>query len=314
MTTHSDDGAVSTFVAGLGAQFARVERFKDTADPASILRGGRLVTEFLQPRLPELRAAAGLPGGRGSRARGRRLADEARTRAMENDLPVFCYWNSGPDHAPEVARACMAQLRDLHPEAHMLDAVSVRELIDIPDRIASVLETDRPAHFADYVRVALLEKYGGIWVDATCWVPGPLDVAVLPYLTAGVVYPRWTSGQIGNWFIAAASDSLVITLQRIALDMWWNERTDLPDYFLYHRIFETLHTLVPEFRGQWAEAATLSSAASHLLQLSMMQPWFAGVGDIIDRLSIVQKLSYKYDPAAVPDGSILRHVLDTRSL
>lgn len=310
----TDESALAAFVAGLDAQFARVEKFKDTADPASARRGGRLVTEFLELRLPELRAAAGLPRGRGSRARGRQLAREAHTRAVENDLPVFCYWNSGPDNAPEVARACMAQLRALHPEAHMLDAASVRELIDIPDRIASVLETDRPAHFADYVRVALLEKYGGIWVDATCWVPEPLDLAVLPYLEAGVVYPRWTSEQIGNWFIAAASGSLIITLQRLALEMWWRERSDLPDYFLYHRIFEALHALVPEFRGQWAEATTLSSAASHLLQLSMMQPWFPGFGEIIDRLSIVQKLSYKYDPAAVPDGSILRHLLDTRSL
>lgn len=310
----SDEGALSAFVAGLDAQFARVEKFKDTADPAAERRAGRLVTDFLRPRLPQLRAAAGLPAGHGSRARGRQLAREARIRAVENDLPVFCYWNSGADNAPEVARACMAQLRELHPEAHMLDAGSVREFIDIPARIASVLEHDRPAHFADYVRVALLEKHGGIWVDATCWVPEPLELAVLPYLEAGVVYPRWTSGQIGNWFIAAASDSLVITLQRIALEMWWTERSDLPDYFLYHRIFETLHTLVPEFRGQWAEATTLSSAASHLLQLSMMQPWFPGFGDIMDKLSIVQKLSYKYDPASVPDGSILRHLLDTRSL
>lgn len=305
---------LSAFVAGLDAQLSRVDHFKDTADPAAAVRGGRIVTEFLRPRVPELREAAGLPAGRGSTAHGRRLAHADHARVAATELAVFSYWNSGADAAPDLVRACRAQLLNLHPDTRFLDAASVRDLIRIPDRVASVLERDHPAHFADYVRVALLEKYGGIWVDATCWVPHRLDRAVPPYLDAGVVYPRWATGQIGNWFIAAVPGSLIITLQRIALEMWWNERSDLPDYFIYHRIFETLQSLIPEFRGQWSEAAFLSSAASHLLQLSMMQPWFPALGELVNGLSIVQKLSYKYDPASVPDGSVLTHLLQTRSL
>ncbi|MCR2783100.1 MULTISPECIES: capsular polysaccharide synthesis protein [unclassified Microbacterium] len=307
-------GGLSAFTAGLDAQFSRVDQFMDTADPAAARRGARIVTEFLRPRVPQLREQAGLPAGRGTAARGRGLAAADHALAADVDLPVYCYWNSGMAAAPELVRACMLQLREHHPAAQFLDAASVRDLIDIPDRIAAVLETDRPAHFADFVRVALLERYGGIWVDATCWVPHRLERVILPFLDAGVVYPRWTTGQIGNWFIAAVPGSLVITLQRIALEMWWTERSDLPDYFLYHRIFEALHSLVPEFRGEWSEASFLSSAASHLLQLSMMQPWFPALGDLIDGLSIVQKLSYKYDPASVPEGSVLTHLLQTHSL
>jgi hypothetical protein len=205
-------------------------------------------------------------------------------------------------------------LRAFHPDARVLDASSVRELIGIPPRVAEVLEADHPAHFSDFVRVSLLERYGGIWVDATCWVPGPLPPAVTPLLTAGVLYPRWTTGQIGNWFIAAVPDALVIRLQRIALEMWWTSRSDLPDYFLYHRVFEALRSLIPEFRGLWAQAPFLSSAASHLLQLSMMQRWSPGVAEVVQGLSIVQKLSHKFDPADVPEGSILERLLRTHAL
>lgn len=314
MSDQSALDGLASLRAGLEAQLSRVERFKDAADPAAALRGSRLVTEFLHPRVPELRAAAALPAGHGSSAHGRELALVEGARAVDVELPVFCYWGTGIDGAPEIVRACVDRLLSLHPDARILDASSVRELIGIPTRVAEVLEEDHPAHFSDFVRVSLLERYGGIWVDATCWVPDRLSPAVAPLLTAGVVYPRWTTGQIGNWFIAAVPDALVIRLQRIALEMWWTSRSDLPDYFLYHRVFEALRSLIPEFRGQWAQVPFLSSAASHLLQLSMMQRWSPGVADAVRGLSVVQKLSHKFDPADVPEGSILDHLLRTHAL
>ncbi len=313
-TGASEVGPVAAFVAGLESQLSRMERFKDAVDPAAARRGGRIVTEFFTPRVPALRAAAGLPAGHGRASRGRRLAARDGGRVDSAELKVYCYWDAGIDQAPELVRACIARVRELHPDARVLDSTGIHELITVPERVTAVLAEDHKAHYADYVRVALLEKYGGIWVDATCWLPGPLDEAILPYLGAGVVYPRWTHREIGNWFIAAVPGSLVITLQRVALEMWWEARDDVPDYFLYHRIFETLHSLIPEFRGQWSRVPSLSSTASHLLQLSMMEPWFPGVADIMARLSIVQKLSYKYDPDAVPDGSILARLLEHGAL
>ncbi len=264
--------------------------------------------------MPELRAAAGLPSGRGRVAHGRRLAAADGGRVGSDELPVYCYWDTGVDAAPELVRACMDRLQQVHPDARLLDATGIHELIAVPERVTAVLAEDHKAHYADYLRVALLEKYGGIWVDATCWLPGPLHRSILTYLDAGVVYPRWTHREIGNWFIASVPGSLIITLQRLALEMWWEERSDVPDYFLYHRVFETLHELIPEFRGQWSRVPSLSSTASHLLQLSMMQPWFPGVADIMARLSIVQKLSYKYDPESVPEGSILARLLEHGAL
>ena len=185
----------------------------------------------------------------------------------------------------------------------MLDGTSARALVEIPDAVADALEKDHPAHFSDFVRVSVLDRLGGIWVDATCWAPAPLPQAVAPLLTAGALYPRWTRRQIGNWFIAAVPSTPLIRLQRLALEAWWESGGGIPDYFLYHRIFEVLFDLVPEFRGQWDAAPPLSSAASHLLQLGMMQPWDPDALRFVAGASIVQKLSYKYD--AVPAGSVL---------
>ncbi len=178
-----------------------------------------------------------------------------------------------------------------------------------PRRVSSLLEHDRPAHFSDYVRTAVLERHGGIWVDATLWLPGTLDASAKGLLRSGVVLPRYTRRGIANWFIAAQPGSLVMGLQRRALELWWNTFDDLPDYFLYHRIFDVLCSLVPEFRGQWYAARRLSATTTHGLQLEMMMPLRPDRLAAIQASAPMQKLSYKYDE--VPEGSVLEYLLGT---
>ncbi|MFC8681253.1 capsular polysaccharide synthesis protein [Microbacterium ureisolvens] len=309
------DGIPNPF-EGLEAQLRRADRFRDTVDPVAAIAAYRTFADFLRPRLPELRTAAGLPAEAGSRKDGRIIAARDGARVDPRDLKLYTFWNTPLESAPPLVRACVAELTRLHAGGStpltVLDGASARELVEIPDAVADALEKDHPAHFSDFVRVSVLDRLGGIWVDATCWAPEPLPAAVAPLLTAGALYPRWTRRQIGNWFIAAVPATPLIGLQRLALEAWWESGGGIPDYFLFHRIFEVLLDLVPEFHGQWDAAPTLSSAASHLLQLGMMQPWDADAMRFVAGASIVQKLSYKYD--AAPEGSVLDRLVSEGAL
>jgi hypothetical protein len=309
------DGIPNPF-EGLEAQLQRADRFRDSVDPVAAIAAYRTFTEFLRPRLPELRIAAGLPEHAGTRKDGRLLAHRDGGRVDPSALNLYTFWNSPLDSAPPLVQACVGEMARLHDDLPtpltVLDGTSARELVEIPDAVADALEKDHPAHFSDFVRISVLDRLGGIWVDATCWAPAPLPQAVAPLLTAGALYPRWTRRQIGNWFIAAVPATPLIRLQRLALQAWWESDGGIPDYFLYHRIFEVLLDLVPEFHGQWEAAPTLSSAASHLLQLGMMQPWDPDALRFVAGASIVQKLSYKYD--AVPPGSVLDRLVSHRPI
>lgn len=306
--------AANPLVQGLIAQAERTRHFRQSIDPRAAVLARAEVTALLEPLLPELRAGAGLdarPPHRGMHA-GRERAARDGERARTAPLPVFTFWNSPLADAPPLVQACIRRLRDLHDDVHVLDGASARELIDIPDVISRRLERDHVAHFSDYVRVSVLDEHGGIWVDATDWASGPLAESVRPLLCAGALYPRWTHRQIGNWFIAAVADTPLIRMQRLALHAWWSTRDDLPDYFLFHRIFEVLHDLVPEFRGQWSAVPRVSAAAAHALQVAMMHPWHAGTLAPVLPLAPVQKLSYKYD--SVPPGSVLERLVTGRDL
>lgn len=161
------------------------------------------------------------------------------------------------------------------------------------------------------MRTRILEEHGGIWLDATAWVDEDLDAHLArTYLRGDTLFPRWTSTSIANWFIASQPRTPLISLQRLGLEAWWEAHDDLPDYFLYHRIFEIMQWLVPEARGQWNAAPSLSASATHLLQLQMMQPYRERTVRQMLRVMPLQKLSYKYDE--VPEGSVLEHLLDGR--
>ena len=298
-------------LAGLQAQIERSSQFASTIDPVAALQTYERLIRLLQPRLSELRRSVGLPADPPIFAAAR-ARTSARRRYAGMPVPsdrVFTYWNTPIDTAPPLVKACLANIRESYPALRVLDGESVRELIDVPDRIAAVLEDSRPAHFSDYVRTRILEEHGGLWFDATAWVGRSLDDDLhRRYLRAGTVFPRWTKLSIANWFIASQRGSALLGLQRRALDAWWTHFDDLPDYFLYHRIFETLQVLVPEARGQWSAAPPLSATSAHLLQLAMMQPWRPGTLTDIAAVAPLQKLSYKYD--SVPEGSVLEHLTD----
>lgn len=297
-TTSRGDG----LLARLSAQVERAQtHFAPTIDPQRSLAARREVTRFLTDRLGELRGAAGLDDPGEDAAAVTRAAPVPR---------VFTFWNSPVPAAPPIVRTCLAQLHRMHPDAIVLDPATVGEWIDVPPFVSKLLDSGRVAHFADYVRVALLERYGGIWVDATCYLPGPLTESIQPLLSAGVLYPRWSARQISNWFIATSGPRHpIIALQRAALEAWWRERDDLPDYFLYHRIFESLLSLVPEARRIWRRVPQLSSLSAHLLQVAMYRPYDPDECALILDASPIQKLSYKYDAESVPPGSVLARLV-----
>lgn len=292
------------FLSSLLTQVRRAQKyFAPTADPITALSAAAEVSEFVEARLGVIRELARMAG-----------SVSAPSLADEGPLPVFTYWDSAIEDAPPVVQACLAQLLRVHPQAHVLDGRSARELIDIPPIIASRLERDRPAHFSDYLRVALLERHGGIWLDATCFIPQPLTDHVMPLLDAGVLYPRWSTQQISNWFIAARAGNPMIAMQRAAIECWWTENDHLPDYFLYHRIFEALDELAPELHRIWAEVPFVSTIPSHLLQLAMFRRYDPDEVSQILGASFVQKLSYKYDPDTVPVDSILARIISGQPL
>ena len=127
-------------------------------------------------------------------------------------LPVFVCWWQGFDHAPELVRVCRKSWQKNIPndlaEIHEITLANYTDYITFPDWIMKRVqnETISLTMFSDILRMGLLYLYGGLWMDATCYLTSPLTEQILrnsnSFYTIRSDKPLW-NGDIaeGNWSI-----------------------------------------------------------------------------------------------------------------
>ena len=160
----------------------------------------------------------------------------------ESSNTIWTLWWQGEENAPEIVKKCFENVR-LHCGEHELKIITkenFREYLDIPEYIIKKLDSGMITitHFSDILRMGLLYKYGGMWLDATILVIKkiPDEIFESEYFTVkvgldpkcyGVSLRRWTS------FLQAArkGDKLCGFVFDTHLEYW--KDNDIPiDYVL----------------------------------------------------------------------------------
>ena len=174
-----------------------------------------------------------------------------------NKIIWFC-WLQGIENAPEVVKACYNSLtRHTGYSLKVIDEKNWREYIDLPDYIIRRREKKQipPAHFSDLLRLELLIKYGGTWIDSTVLCTGvnnDNENANVNYLDTDLFMFQYTQpgssewGGIGNWFISACADNPVLTVLREMLLAYWRDYDCVLDYYIFHLFFSMLREVFPQ--------------------------------------------------------------------
>lgn len=89
---------------------------------------------------------------------------------------IWVFWGQGIDRMPTLIKACYNQLKLNNKNVCLITNENINEYIEISPIVLSKVQTGKItwAHFSDLVRMSLVSKYGGLWVDATVWVPKEL--------------------------------------------------------------------------------------------------------------------------------------------
>ena len=93
-------------------------------------------------------------------------------------LPIWVCWLQGEDQMPELNQLCVESIKrnaGKHPVIFLSER-NIPEYLDIPQCVSDAYLSGRikPAIYADYVRCALLYRYGGLWLDSTILLTKPL--------------------------------------------------------------------------------------------------------------------------------------------
>ena len=172
---------------------------------------------------------------------------------------IWSVWWQGEENAPEIVKKCFANIRKYcgTHEFKVITKENYRDYIDIPEYISKKVNDGiiTFTHFSDILRMGLLYKYGGLWLDATILVTDeiPEEIFEAPYFTVRCVYDiyfsypsrkRWTG------FIQAAQkeNKLCGFAYELMLE-YWKTHKSLFDYFLIDYAIALAYENFPEIRN-----------------------------------------------------------------
>jgi len=136
----------------------------------------------------------------------------------ENNYPIpkiiWIYWDPIKDSL--LVDICIKQIQILHPDykVNIINENTVSYFLkNLPER-----NNDLPfANYSDIIRLALLEKYGGIWIDASILITKNLDWIIeneyktdligffADFITTNLNFPV-----LENWLLAASKNNSFI--------------------------------------------------------------------------------------------------------
>lgn len=128
------------------------------------------------------------------------------------------------------------------------------------------MDNDLPAEAAsDLVRLALLSRYGGIWVDSTVYCLRPLKEWLQEVTPTGFfAFNRPGPDRVlSSWFLFAAHPSYIVDRWLEGAEHYWRNRTERDDYFWLHRLFEEAYNSDQKFRAIWDRTPKISADGPH---------------------------------------------------
>jgi hypothetical protein len=126
---------------------------------------------------------------------------------------IWSYWD-GPKN--EMVEKCISSWNKMCPDYKIVILNNENLQNYIQDDVLNLKFADSPARTSDFIRLAVLEKHGGIWIDATTILTQPLDWVhngreFTGYYKEGNM-TRKEYPCIESWFLACTPGSQFIAL------------------------------------------------------------------------------------------------------
>lgn len=232
----------------------------------------------------------------------------APQKDLGTDKIIWQYWAQGYEQVPEIVRTCLDSVDRWAGDYKIirLSDANLSEYLAIPAFVQQKRKVFSVAHFSDLLRLMLLKAYGGIWLDATIFLSGPIPA---PYAEQDLFFFRrdpaephykywrntyayyfgWAKGfrvnMLNSILFAKPGNKAVADLCDMLL-LWWKTHDQIPDYFFFQILFDAY--------GYPIDMPLVSDTLPHYLQQSVNDPSFALMPheEILSTIPL-HKLTYK---------------------
>ena len=165
---------------------------------------------------------------------------------MHHNEKVRVMWWQGIDNAPEVVKLCYKQLKKEFSNVTLITKDNFKDYLDLEPYVLKKFDDGfigMPC-FSDIMRVNLLYKYGGVWIDSTCFIHN-LDKRILSdnviFTPKGKDFFNYKYVPSGKWrgfFLKANKNDKVMGFLKSFFNEYWLKENYMVNFFLIDYIFE----------------------------------------------------------------------------
>lgn len=231
---------------------------------------------------------------------------------------IWVSWLQGEENAPALVKKCIASIRKYAAgrEVILITEKNISQYVTFPECIqkkkAKGLISN--THYSDLLRIFLLARYGGIWIDATVYLTCPISDYILqsPLFCYKSSYLSPGKMKASSWFIAAGRNNEIIIRTKDLLVEYWKRENYQKHYFIFHLFFAIAVDTLPHLTQQWKAVPYFSSENPHILSFELSEPYDEKRWEQIKTLSPVHKLTYKLRPEhAMRKNTFLQMILNS---
>ena len=154
---------------------------------------------------------------------------------------IFALWLQGEENIPKLTRVCLISVK-FHCKNHEMIIITEKNLdkyIHIPNYILEKYKKGiiTKPHFSDIIRIELLIKYGGTWVDASILMTDYEEKYFFKDLFFfSVLTDNYTAGS--SWFLTSEKGSPILRGTRDMMYEYWRYSNSLKEYLLVYIFFK----------------------------------------------------------------------------
>lgn len=218
-----------------------------------------------------------------------------------NPDTIWVMWLQGIENAPEIVKVCSRALKKNFPEKKLifLDEKNISEYIQLPEYIMDKWKEGiiSNAHFSDLIRLELLIRYGGYWIDATVLCTNADFLKKIEYDSL-FMYSFYYFGfnpeimTTNNWLVYSTTNNNILCLEQKFLYRYWKKRNRAVDYFLFH-LFMTIAS--EYYEEEFHNMPIVSQVDAHVLASYIYDPFDQHKYDVLKLATGIHKLSTRFE-------------------
>lgn len=176
---------------------------------------------------------------------------------------IYILWFQGFSNSPDIIKKCVESCKYYNSDWNiiLLDNNNLHNYVELDAYIDISKKKIKLCHISDIIRLILLQKYGGLWMDSTLFCNKPLNEWLPDYIKEGFFafnkpYPNIL---LSNFFIYAEKDHYIINLWLNSTLNYYHNNNRAHTYLIHHYLFGELYKNNNKFKEIWDRVPVINA-------------------------------------------------------